>query len=282
MVKDWRVRSLLRPLALCLATFACSDVFEPEFPPNAVLIQPPPQYRIWWEVVESCSGVTRSFDAVSWYRVPLGQGLTVQGETAAGAWFADENSIAIGDGWRVVGSLVRHEILHAILQTGAHPKEFFRDACGDEVLCGRDCLEDVVLPNAIPLAVEQLNVDATLFPRFPSLGRDGGTAVVVVRVRNPYGVNAFVNAHRFAQATCPVGFIMTSVSDARRFDEDCRPLRYNASDTRVYFKPYEMRHVIFDLNLQSNSSGPFHAEAVVVSAILMDHRRGAWSVTIAP
>lgn len=281
-MRDCGVRSLLRPLALCAVTATCTGVFEPEFPPNAVLVTPPPQYRIWWEVVESCSGVTRSFDAVSWYRVPIGQGLTVRGESAAGAWFAEENSIAIGDGWRANGSLVRHEILHAILQTGSHPKEFFRDACGDEILCGRDCLDDVVLPNAIPLAVEQLNVDATLFPRVPSLGRDGGYAVVVVRVRNPYNVNAFVNAHRFAQATCPVGFVMTSIADSRRYDEDCRPLRYNAADTRVYFKPGEIRHVLFDLNLQSISSGSFQAEAVIVSAILMDQRRGAWEVTIAP
>ena len=272
---------LFSALALCLATAACRDVFEPEFPPNAALVQPPPEYRVWWEVVESCSGYTRAFDAVRWYRVPIGRGLTVSGETAAGAWFAGKNSIAIGDGWRAVGSLVRHEILHAILQTGSHPDEFFRDACGDEVLCGRDCLKDVALPNAIPLAVEQLNVDATLFPKFPSLARDGGRAVVVVRVRNPFGVNAFVNAQRFTQATCPVGFVLTSVADPGRKDEDCRSLQYDAADARVYFRPYEMRHMLFDLNLRT-SGGPFRAETLVISAILMDKRRGEWQFTIAP
>jgi hypothetical protein len=262
-------------------TSGCSDVFEPEFPPNAVLVQPRPEYRIWWEVVESCSGHTRDFDAVRWYRVPIGEGLNVSGENAAGAWFADENSIAIGDGWRTVGSLVRHEILHAILQMGSHPPEYFRDACGDEVLCGRDCVGEVALPNAIPLAVEQLNVDARLFPRFPSLGRDGGKAVVVVRVRNPFGVNAFVAAQRFTQATCPVGFALASISDPRRRDEDCRNLKYNAADSRVYFRPFEMRHLIFDLNLMS-SGGPFRAETLMISAILMDRPRGEWEVRVAP
>jgi hypothetical protein len=274
------VRFLLLPLALC-ATASCTAVFEPEFPPNAVLVTPPPQYRVWWEVVESCSGHTRSFDAVRWYRVPLGAGLTVDGKSAGGAWFADENSIAIGDGWRTNGSLVRHEILHAILGTGSHPDEYFRGACGDVVLCGRDCREDVLLPNAIPLAVQQLNVDATLFPRFPSLERDDGKAAVVVRVRNPYSVNAFVNAQHFAQATCPFGFALTSVSDPRRQDEECRPLRYNVADARVYFRPGEIRHLLFNLDLR-NSGGPFRAEAVIVRAILMDQHRGAWEVTIAP
>ena len=272
---------LLRSLALCLATAACSDVFDPEFPPNAVLTPPPPQYRVWWEVVESCSGLTRDFDAVRWYRVPIGQGLTVDGQSAAGAWFAAENSIAIGDGWKMVGSLVRHEILHAILQTGSHPEEYFRNACGDEVACASACLDDAVLHNAIPLAVEQLDVDATLFPKSPSLARDDGKAAVVVRVRNPYGVNAFVNAQRFAQATCPVGFVLMSVSDPARYDQDCRYLHYNVDDARLYLKPYEIRHLIFDLDLRS-SVRPFHAEAVIVSAILMDQRRGAWPVTIAP
>ena len=276
------MRSLLVRLALCGVTAACSDVFEPLFPPNAVRVTPPPQYRVWWEVVERCSGYSADFAAVTWHRVPIGEGLTVRGESAAGAWFASGNAIAIGDGWRTVGSLVRHEILHAILRTGTHPREYFREACGDEVMCGRDCLGAVVLANAIPLAIEQLNVDATLFPRYPSLGRDDGYAAVVVRVRNPYHVNAFVNAHRFSQATCPVGFVITSLSDAQRHDEDCRALRYNASDARVYFKPGEMRHLVFDLNLRSVASGPFHAEAVVVSAVLMDQRRGAWQFTIAP
>lgn len=275
------MKRLFSALALCVATAACRDVFEPEFPPNAVLVPAPPQYRVWWEVVESCSGHTADFDAVRWYRVPIGEGLTVKGESAAGAWFAAENSVAIGDGWRAVGPLVRHEILHAILKTGSHPGEYFRDACGDEVACGRDCLEDVALPNAIPLAVEQLNVDATLFPKAPSLERDDGKAAVVVRVRNPYGVNAFVNAQHFAQATCPVGFVLTSVSDPVRSDEDCRYLHYNADDARVYFRPYEMRQLVFDLDLRSGG-GPFRAEAVTVSAILMDHRRGAWPTTIAP
>jgi hypothetical protein len=276
------MRLLFRALALCLATVACADVFEPEFPPNAVLVTPPVQYRIWWEMIESCSGHTASFDAVRWYRVPIGEGLRVQGESAAGAWFAAENAIAIGDGWRANGSLVRHEILHAVLQDGSHPDEYFRSACGDEVLCGRDCAGETVLSNAIPLTVEQLNVDATLFPRHLSLGRYDGQAAVVVRVRNPYNVNAFVNAHHFVHATCPVGFVMKSLADSRRYDEDCRPLRSNTSDTRVYFRPGEIRHVVFDLNLRSISSGPFYAEAAVLSAILMDQRRGAWEVTIAP
>lgn len=277
------MRSILSVLALCVTTATCRGIFEPPFPMNAVLISPPAQYRVWWEVVERCSGRTGSFDGVSWYRVPLGEGLTVDGESAAGAWFAARNSIAIGDGWRASGSLVRHEILHAILQTGSHPAKYFREACGDEVLCGRSCEEPVALPNSIPLAVEQLSIDATFFPAFPSLERDDGKAVVVVRVRNPYGVNAFANASRFAQATCPVGFTLTSASDPTNTDGDCRYLEYHPADARVYFGPYEARRLVFELDLLHNASrGSFRPEPHIVSAILLDNARGAHEVRIAP
>jgi hypothetical protein len=270
-------------LALCAATTTCRGIFEPGFPMSAVRIPPPPQYRVWWEVVEKCSGHTRSFDGVSWYRVPIGEGITLDGETAAGAWFASGNRIAIGDGWKQSGSLVRHEMLHAILQTGSHPAEYFRESCRDEVLCGENCRHELPLPNAIPLAVEQLTIDALFFPASPSLARDDGKAVVVVRVRNPYGVNAFATAQRFSQATCPVGFTLTSASDPTRTDGDCRSLEYHPADARVYFRPYESRRLVFELELRDNAiRGSFRPEAHIVSAILLDRPRGSYEVRIAP
>ena len=86
---------------------------------------PPPQYRVWWEVVEACSGRRAPFDAVAWFKVPVGE-LVVRGETAAGAWFVFGNRIAIVDAWLNGDPLVRHEMLHAILETGDHPKEYFQ------------------------------------------------------------------------------------------------------------------------------------------------------------
>jgi len=279
-----RVRSYLHHvLAFCLATTACSDLFEPDFPPFAVEAQPPLQYRVWWEVVESCSGRTAPFSAVSWYRAPIGSGLQVKGESAAGVWFESGNRIVIADGWKDSGPLVRHEMLHAILHTGSHPREQFRGSCTDEVLCGRDCLADVALPGAIPMVVELLEVDADLFPSAPSLTVHDGKVVVVVRVRNPATANVFVPAERFAQASCAVGFVVTSTADSSRFDLDCTYLNYNQRDARVYFRPGETRRLLFEVDLRvPTRGGLFRAEAITLSAILVDRVRVTDFVMIQP
>jgi hypothetical protein len=86
---------------VCTLTIGCDGLFEPDFPPFAIKAAPPPQYRVWWEVVESCSGRLAPFSAVNWYRIPVGSGLSIDGKSAAGAWFVSGNRIAIGDGWRV-------------------------------------------------------------------------------------------------------------------------------------------------------------------------------------
>lgn len=277
------MKSLLRHvLAVCLATTACDGLFEPDFPSAAVAVQPPAQYRVWWEVVESCSGQTAPFDAVTWYRIPVGH-LYVQGESAAGAWFVSENRIVIRDGGQYSGRLVRHEMLHAILRTGSHPGEQFLENCADEVLCGRDCLPNAALPGATPLAVEHLDVDVQLYPRVPSLSVHDGKAVVIVRVRNPAAANVFVPMERFAQASCAVGFVVTSTEDSSRSDLDCKSLDYNPQDARVYFRPGQTRRLLFEIDLRvPDRGGPFRAESVTLSAILVDSLRDVGVVVIRP
>ena len=265
-----------------LVATACEGVFEPVFPPAAIAFTPPPEYRVWWEVVESCSGRQASYDAVGWFRVP-GFHLAVKGESAAGVWFASSNRIALADGWRYNGSLVRHEMLHAVLRTGSHPTEYFHGACADEVICGRDCMKSTALKHAIQVSVDALEVDAALFPLEPSLGAYDGKATVVVRVRNPTNANAFVTAQRFSEASCAVGFSIASVSDPGRVDSECRYLAYNVSDARVYFRPGETRKLLFNVDLRAPTArGPFQAEPVTVSAIFADKFRGTEEVTIRP
>ena len=265
-----------------LVVTACEGVFEPLFPPAAVAFTPPPRYRIWWDVVESCSGRKASYDAVGWFRVP-GYHLAVKGEPAAGVWFASSNRIAVADGWRHEGSLVRHEMLHAILGTGSHPREYFQGACADEVICGRDCVKSTALKNAIQVSVDALEVDAALYPLALSLGGYDGKATVVVIVRNPMNANAFVPAQRFSEASCAVGFSIASVSDPGRVESDCRYLAYNMSDTRVYFRPGEARKLLFNIDLRRpTAGGPFQVGPVAVSAIFVDQFRGTAEVTIRP
>jgi len=269
-------------LVLFLAATACEGLFEPEFPPMALTLEPPPEYRVWWEVVESCSGRKASFDAVSWFRVPAGH-LEVRGESALGAWFVSGNRIALADGFRNQAYLVRHEMLHSILRDGSHPKEYFQGACADEVICGRECKTSSALPGAIELSLDALEVDASLFPLEPSLGRDGGQATVVVTVRNPNEANAYVPAQSFSAARCAVGFLMESVPELARAELDCRYLDY-MDDGRIYFRPGESRRLVFEVDLRTPTYGgaPFPAGRVTVSAIFADNVRGTQEVLIRP
>ena len=50
----------LTPLLL----LACLDSFAPA---GAVPFTPHPVYRVWWEEIERCAGLSGDFDRVEWY-----------------------------------------------------------------------------------------------------------------------------------------------------------------------------------------------------------------------
>jgi hypothetical protein len=132
---------------LGLAVSSCG-LWESDFPDSAVLFTPPPQWRVWWEVLESCSGHRGRFDDVTWFKAPFGD-ITWEGRVAYAIWYAAGNRIALSRDLET-DALVRHEMLHAVLQDGSHPDLYFQDRCGDVVLCGRDCPIQRAPPDPIP------------------------------------------------------------------------------------------------------------------------------------
>lgn len=222
-----------RYVALCIGLASCSLYNDSDFPHAAVQITPPPQYRVWWDVVETCSKYVLPFEAVTWFTVPRGS-LSLNGESAAGVWFSDGNRIVIGEGWRDNPALVRHEILHALLGTSSHPRDFFLSSCAGLVICSGECAERSVLPDAIELSPEMLQVSVVAFPRMPSVTLHDGWATIVVEVRNPLSDNAFVAHERFTSSTCPFGYFIRSALHPERHDAGCASLDYEVSDSRVY------------------------------------------------
>ena len=264
-----------------LALSAC-DLWKSDFPESAVAFTPPPQYRAWWQVVESCAGKRASFDGVSWYTVEPQQ-LVVHGDNAAGAWFAENNSIVVVQNWVTQGSLVRHEMLHAILETGDHPIRDFNVRCADEVICGRECLPSDALPGAREVSVDVLHVEAVMFPPTVSLGIGEGKATIVVRVRNPTSTNIFVRAERFGEARCAVGFVIASIPDSRDADLDCQYLSYNERDSNVYFRAGETQRLLFDVDLRVPAFGrPLSIGAISISAIIADSFRETAYARVVP
>lgn len=273
---------LLRSAVLCLGVAACSLFDESEFPDAAVQIMPPSRYRAWWDVVESCSGNVLPFESISWFTVPPGH-LDVRGESAAGVWYGDTNRIVIAQGWRDDGPLVRHEMLHALLNTSAHPAEFFQSRCADLVACSGECEVRPVLPNATEVAAEVLQVSITLFPRAPSVTLHEGWATIVVDVHNPSGGNVFVPFQRFTSVTCPVGYFIVSASRPDRHDAGCAYLDYDVSDLRVYFRPRERRRLVFEADLRApDSGGSFEDEVINVSAVYLDRIQEPTQLRIRP
>jgi hypothetical protein len=87
-------------------------------------------YQEWWDKTVACSGQSGNMKDVSFYAVDAPSGaIELAGEMAHAWWVREGNRIylpanALGHEW-----LVRHEMLHALLQKGSHPAEIFVDAC---------------------------------------------------------------------------------------------------------------------------------------------------------
>lgn len=87
-------------------------------------------YQEWWRKTEQCSGLRGEMAGVTFYAVDSPSGAISLGrEVAHGWWVREGNRIylpanALGEEW-----LVRHEMLHALLQRGSHPNDMFVEAC---------------------------------------------------------------------------------------------------------------------------------------------------------
>ena len=87
-------------------------------------------YQEWWRKTEQCSGLRAEMAGVTFYAVDSPSGAISLGrEVAHGWWIREGNRIylpanALGEEW-----LVRHEMLHALLQRGSHPTDMFVKAC---------------------------------------------------------------------------------------------------------------------------------------------------------
>lgn len=123
----------LTTLFVVCAVAACSWITAP-LPPNAERFAPPAVYTRWWSMTEACSGRSGDLAAVHWYRVP-GSSVRLDGQDVGGYWSSGDNRIVLPKGYLDDGAAVRHEMLHALLQTGGHPRQQFLGACASLVGC---------------------------------------------------------------------------------------------------------------------------------------------------
>ena len=89
---------------------------------------PPPIYRMWRAEVEECSGVQREGDPTFWIapKTKLNEG------GAIGLFVRDQRRVVFALGFEAVDWVVRHEILHDLLDVrdnDGHPELYFKLRC---------------------------------------------------------------------------------------------------------------------------------------------------------
>lgn len=121
-----------RLLALLLlsvsAAAACADIFGglPLEYLDAVEINNDSMLKPLWNELESCSGRHRSFHAVDFFYVPRDALPANDRIRTLGQFFPATNRIYVVESKRNDRSVLRHEMMHALLRDKAgHPPEYF-------------------------------------------------------------------------------------------------------------------------------------------------------------
>lgn len=111
-----------------VATFvllACGDLFAP--PTESRMFTIPDIYRwAWWPMTTECSAIPGDLTRIHWRAVPAGR-LLFDGHPVAGVW-EPPHTIWLDERFLNTEVIVRHEMLHDLIQTGKHPPVFAR--CG--------------------------------------------------------------------------------------------------------------------------------------------------------
>lgn len=179
--------------ALGVAVAACQD----DFPSNAYRFDPPPQYLLWWNEAEACSGTIGDLTRVRWYRTDAG--VVLKGATEiAGQYNRDRHAIALAGDYVEHGGIVRHEMLHALHPRVSHPRDLFLRRCGDVVTCAGPCANEAgpapIQPsNVRRILPTELEVSVHVTPGTPSAAAFEGHFVLVVVARNPFAEQVVVN-----------------------------------------------------------------------------------------
>jgi hypothetical protein len=222
------------------------------------LVQPP-QYALWWEMTKSCSGLGRDVSGVRFYSVPAGQLRAMDAGTAsiAGNWNAATNSITLSNDALASPTIVRHEMLHALLVAGGHPVDKFVRECGDYVNCEGACAQEAEQQsrpdvNSRLADVAELEITQRLVPSVIDFAADpDGWFALIVEVRNPANHAVQVRLKPFpgrADISATLGYAGERASHQEYVEGSLLPLQ-----------PGEVRRAVFDLRardyLAQNSSG---------------------------
>ncbi len=191
--------------------FGCETPAAPVLIVGAERFLPPAAYQLWWEITVQCSGRRAPLSRVRWYVVPGARTVAFDGEQYAGYWSSAGNSIVLAEAAMFDGPLVRHEMLHSLIQAGTHHREEFLERCGGVVLCDERCIADAepllpADPAVARVGPDALEVDVAVSPQAPSRLQHGGYFTMTVMARNPNDHPVVVTLPPSGDAEPPVTF----------------------------------------------------------------------------
>ena len=244
----------------CAALTACHHLVAPPLPPTAVRLSPPPiVYERWWKMVETCSALTGHLSDVNWYYVPDVNRVSDGQEMTDGYWSKGGNQIVLPGNEVFDGEVVRHEMLHALLQTAGHPRKTFLDACGGVAGCESDpsCIQDAGKPPDVDPATQSvfpsaLEVSALLSPAQPTSSIDGGFFTYTVYTHNAANYPIVVTLPVQPGAEFPIAYPYT-IRGAGAYSGAFLAL----DQSRTYFRPGETKQQVFDFGIGPAGAVPF-------------------------
>ena len=254
-----KTRGLATGLLSIVLFAVCGRITAP-LPAGTIGFSPPSVYRTWWKMTEACSGRVADFSAVSWYILPGTDELPDSVDGVGGRWYARGDRILLAGGEEWDGSLVRHEMLHALLGAVGHPRAAFIGDCRGVVVCIETCISDggpppPADPSALGVLPSALDVEARVSPIPPIDTADGGYFMLVVTARNPDSTPVVVHLPPTGDSGPPVTFgfrILATASSGEAIFQVRAGVPEDSS-----FAPGETKEYVFDFHIVPNPTTPF-------------------------
>ena len=184
-----RVLLVVAVVAASIGIAACDRLVDPPLPTDAEQFSPPVVYTTWWNMTQACSRLTGSMGAVTWYKTSEVLRDPHNGALVVGYWVAASNRIVLATDAVLDGRTVRHEMLHALLRVGGHPRSAFLGNCLGTVECAEACVQDAgayPTPPETPIHIgsDSLELTVQIAPGSPTRSVDDGFFSVTVVARN--------------------------------------------------------------------------------------------------
>jgi len=162
---------------------------SPDFPIGAVNYKPLPVYSRWWSQVEACSGLRGDFNHVLYYKIPGATGFNFRTLRNVPAMWMEDDRIVVAENSVRSGQIVRHQMLHSLMQQGHHKRDAYLQACAGLVDCAETCMADVgpepaEPPNMVEVDPSELEVNISIWPENPGMDVLDGYVEVTVTAHN--------------------------------------------------------------------------------------------------